>query len=370
MLFSHGTNVHLCDTQHHNSPEKSVLPVEVLGHETSNQSLQRPPNLFLFDHTLFLLPPLRSPTFLIRFLFVQLHLSPFCAIFFSCTRCQTSIFFFSYILLVLKLNIKTLRFIILHYRPRQHFTTVITHNSLQQFPSCSGNVLLCGRMAQPQRRDSFVSFLWQCLLESVSKKAVRQEVAAFCSGNGTFSGPSPLPSHLQAAIVSHPPAFVSSPVKWRRLIFDTAPVSPWLQLRLFMPQKTVLFSPFDVTRTKSFFCFYAASWTHLSTAATDEIPVWQTLITTHMWKVLFEILYFFLFFLLCFEFIFYCVKLVLIQTKLFLQLLLHITSVQLCSVVLWIFFFFDFLHQLPEPSLHPANHFHDSCILFGSSRWG
>lgn len=34
-----------------------------------------PQAFFLFDHTLFLLPPLRSPTFLIRFLFVQLHLS-------------------------------------------------------------------------------------------------------------------------------------------------------------------------------------------------------------------------------------------------------------------------------------------------------
>lgn len=191
-------------------------------------------------------------------------------------------------------------------------------------------------MAQPHRWDSFVSFLWQCLLESVSKKAVRQEVAAFYSGNGTFSGPSPLPSHLQAAIVSHPPAFISSPVKWRRLIFDTAPVSPWLQLRLFIPQKTVKFSPFDVTRPKSFFFFYAASWLHLSTAATDEIPVWQTLIRTHMWKVLFEIHFFFFFFM--FWIYFYCVKLVLMQTKLFLQLLLHITSVQLCAVELWIFF--------------------------------
>lgn len=34
-----------------------------------------PQAFFRFDHTLFLLPPLRSPTFLIRFLFVQLHLS-------------------------------------------------------------------------------------------------------------------------------------------------------------------------------------------------------------------------------------------------------------------------------------------------------
>lgn len=34
-----------------------------------------PQAFFLFDHTLFLLPPLRSPTFLIRFLFVHLHLS-------------------------------------------------------------------------------------------------------------------------------------------------------------------------------------------------------------------------------------------------------------------------------------------------------
>lgn len=34
-----------------------------------------PQAFFLFHHTLFLLPPLRSPTFLIRFLFVQLHLS-------------------------------------------------------------------------------------------------------------------------------------------------------------------------------------------------------------------------------------------------------------------------------------------------------
>lgn len=34
-----------------------------------------PQAFFLFDHTLFLLPPLRSPAFLIRFLFVQLRLS-------------------------------------------------------------------------------------------------------------------------------------------------------------------------------------------------------------------------------------------------------------------------------------------------------
>lgn len=87
-----------------------------------------PQAFFLFDHTLFLLPPLRSPTFLIRFLFVHLHLSVLARVielkhlfFFLLSH----VFFSSVFLNSLKLNLKTFAFFnlsLLNYP--QFFTTV------------------------------------------------------------------------------------------------------------------------------------------------------------------------------------------------------------------------------------------------------